>query len=284
MMGQDLGLPGAGIDVSVNLRGENALVAQHFLHDTQVGTILDHMGSKRMPESMRRNGLANAGLNGALTDHIEHGNATQRLPETIKESKISKLRRRNRPHLEPRLKRIQRRLPDWHQTLLVPLPDDPHEETPEIDMRNQQPASLRNPKATTIKYLQDSPVANTCGTVQGYGIKNSRNLLHRKHFRKITPQLGSVHRIARIVLPLPLQHQEIEIGPQRTQRMCLTPLAKIPGTGSQITLHVSGSTILRTPLQERKERRNLGAIRRHRIRRKLPLYSKMIRKTIHTQN
>ncbi len=282
-MGKDLGLPGAGIDVSVNLRSENALVAEHFLHDTQVGTILDHMGSKRMPESMRRNGLANAGLKGALTDHIEHGNATQRLPETIKESKISKLRRRNRPHLEPRLKRIQRRLPDWHQTLLVPLTNDTHEETPEIDMRNQQPASLRHPKAATVKDLQDRAVPNPGRRPQRNGIKDSSNLLNGKHFRKITPQLGSVHRIARIVLPLPLQHQEIEIGPQRAQRMRLATLAKIPGAGSQIRLHIGGSTILRTPLQERKERRNLGAIRRHRIRRKLPLYSKMIRKPVHTQ-
>ena len=37
MVGEDGGLPGGGVDVGVDLRGQDGLVPQHLLHDAEVG-------------------------------------------------------------------------------------------------------------------------------------------------------------------------------------------------------------------------------------------------------
>ncbi len=41
MVGEDGGLPGGGVDVGVDLGGEDGFVAEHFLDDAEVGAALD---------------------------------------------------------------------------------------------------------------------------------------------------------------------------------------------------------------------------------------------------
>jgi hypothetical protein len=50
------------IDVSVNLRGRNVGVAEHFLNDPEIGPIAEQMGGEAVPEQMRINIFLQAGV------------------------------------------------------------------------------------------------------------------------------------------------------------------------------------------------------------------------------
>ena len=53
MVGQDGGLPGGGVDVGVDLRGEDGLVAEHLLDDPQVRPAFDEVGGEGVAEGVR---------------------------------------------------------------------------------------------------------------------------------------------------------------------------------------------------------------------------------------
>ena len=46
-------LPGLRVDVRVNLRGEDAFVPQHLLHNAEVGAVFDEVRREGMPERVR---------------------------------------------------------------------------------------------------------------------------------------------------------------------------------------------------------------------------------------
>jgi hypothetical protein len=46
--------------VSINLRGRNIRMSQHDLYATQVRTVLQQMGSKTVPQNVRRQPAENA--------------------------------------------------------------------------------------------------------------------------------------------------------------------------------------------------------------------------------
>ena len=71
-MGEDGPLPSGGVDVSVDLSGGDVLVAEHVLNHTEVGAILDEVGGERVPESVRRNLLVDAGEQGLTLYDGEH--------------------------------------------------------------------------------------------------------------------------------------------------------------------------------------------------------------------
>lgn len=61
---EDIALPGGAVDVGVDFRGEDALVAEHFLDGTQVSAVFNEVGGKRMTERVRGDFLADSGLHG----------------------------------------------------------------------------------------------------------------------------------------------------------------------------------------------------------------------------
>ena len=60
VVGQDGGLPGGGVDVGVDLGGEDGFVAEHFLDDAEVRPAFDEVGGEGMAESVRGNLLVDA--------------------------------------------------------------------------------------------------------------------------------------------------------------------------------------------------------------------------------
>ena len=54
MMVQDGRMPGGSVDMHIYLGRRDAFVPEHFLHQPYVSAILNQMGSKGMPECMRR--------------------------------------------------------------------------------------------------------------------------------------------------------------------------------------------------------------------------------------
>ena len=63
-----------GVDVGVDFGGEDALVTEHFLHDAQVGAVLDQVRGEGMPEGVRRNLLAHACNERLFFDQVKKRN------------------------------------------------------------------------------------------------------------------------------------------------------------------------------------------------------------------
>ena len=77
MVGEDIGLPGGGIDVGVDFGGEDGFVTEHFLDDAKVGAVLDEMGRERVPEGVRGNLLVDAGNLRLILYHIKYRYPTE---------------------------------------------------------------------------------------------------------------------------------------------------------------------------------------------------------------
>ena len=84
-MFEDVALPGGAVDVSVDFRGEYALVTKHFLDGTQVGAVFYEVGGERMAEGVRGYFLADSGLHRVCLYHLEHRDASERTAETVQE-------------------------------------------------------------------------------------------------------------------------------------------------------------------------------------------------------
>ena len=69
MVIQDILHPLLRADVGVNFCGKDAFVPEHLLHNTEVRTIFNQMGCKRMAESMRGDLLGYAGNLRLFPDH-----------------------------------------------------------------------------------------------------------------------------------------------------------------------------------------------------------------------
>ena len=89
------------VDVGVQLRCQDGFVPEHLLHNPQIGTILNEVRGKRMPERMRRYILVHPRRQSLPLYHIEHGNPAQRVaPEIEKRNVISRTRSGLRPHFQ----------------------------------------------------------------------------------------------------------------------------------------------------------------------------------------
>lgn len=82
---QYVSLPSRAVNVSVDFRGEYALVTKHFLDSTQVGAIFYEVGGERMAERVRGYFLADSGLHRVGLYHLEHRDASERTAETVQE-------------------------------------------------------------------------------------------------------------------------------------------------------------------------------------------------------
>ena len=70
MVIQDILHPLLRADVGVNFCGKDAFVSEHLLHNTEVRTIFNQMGCKRMAESVRGDFF---GYAGTLCLSLYHG-------------------------------------------------------------------------------------------------------------------------------------------------------------------------------------------------------------------
>lgn len=88
-MTEDGGLPGRLADMGIDLGGENAFVPQHFLHDTEIGTVLYEMRGERVAEGVRGYLLGNAGKHCIMLYHIEDGNPAELRAAAVEEKDVA---------------------------------------------------------------------------------------------------------------------------------------------------------------------------------------------------
>ncbi len=63
------------VDMGIDLGSGDGFMPQHGLNGAQVSSSLQQVGSKRMTERVRTNGLLDACLFGQLFDEMEHHDA-----------------------------------------------------------------------------------------------------------------------------------------------------------------------------------------------------------------
>lgn len=74
--------------MGIDLCRDYALMAEHFLHYAQVGTVLDEVGGKGVAEGVRGDFLLYSGGLRLLLDHIEDGDTAHGLSETAQEKNV----------------------------------------------------------------------------------------------------------------------------------------------------------------------------------------------------
>ena len=71
------------VDMGVNLGGGDIGMAEHFLHDTQIGPAAEKMRGERMPQHVRRDALFQPRLFGVHLEQAPNGLARKTDPALI---------------------------------------------------------------------------------------------------------------------------------------------------------------------------------------------------------
>src|SRR5262245_21348722 len=87
-MGSLVGLAEAGgADVGVNLRGDEAFVAEQFLHAADVGPAIQEMGGKAVPQGVRRRAAVEPSLPKVFFQQSSHAAGRQAAAELVDEDR-----------------------------------------------------------------------------------------------------------------------------------------------------------------------------------------------------
>ena len=73
------------IQVGVDFRSRNVLVAEQFLDNANVGSVLQQVRSKRVAQCMRTYLFCDSSLCGITTNNIENHHSTQRFAKAVEE-------------------------------------------------------------------------------------------------------------------------------------------------------------------------------------------------------
>ena len=137
MMLEDGGLPGGGVDVGVDLGGEDGLVAEHFLDDTEVGAVLDEVRREGVAEGVGGDFLVDARDERLLFDEVEDGHPAQRVAVFVEEGDVVEGRfGGGGAGVEVLREGVCRHFAEGHEALFVALADHAHEALLEIDVRD----------------------------------------------------------------------------------------------------------------------------------------------------
>ncbi len=297
MVLQDGALPGGGVDVRVDFRGEDRLVAEHFLHDAQVGAVLDEVRGEGVAEGVRGDFLADACEQRLLFDQIENGHPAQRAAVFVEECDVVEGWLGSlRAGVEVVAERVGGELPEGDEPLFVAFADHAHEAFLQIDVRDLQAAGLGDAQAAAVEDLEDGAVAQAGPAGVGVdGVEDGGDFLDGEDFREVAAEFRRVDAVAGVVVPFALQDQPVEEGAQRAEQPRLASLAQRlallawlpvrhsrprPGISSRAARQVPFNILRphrpRLQLQRREQLRDVASVGRHRIRRQPALHPQII--------
>ena len=156
---EDRALPGGGVDVGVDFRGEDRFVAEHFLDDAQIGAVLDEVRGEGVAEGVRGDFLADAREQRLLFDEIENGHPAQRAAVFVQEGDVVEGRFGGRGAcVEVVLEGVGCHFPEGDEPLFVAFADDAHKALLEIDVRDLQAAGFGDAQAAAVEDFEDGAV------------------------------------------------------------------------------------------------------------------------------
>ena len=151
VVGQDGAVPGGGVDVGVDLGGEDGLVAQHFLDDAEVGPVFDEVGGKGVAEGVGRDFLLDAGGHGLVLDQFEDGDAAEGLSELVQEEVVFVLALGgDGPILQVGADGIGRYFSEGDEALLVAFADDVDKAFGQIHVGEEEVGGFGDPEAAAV--------------------------------------------------------------------------------------------------------------------------------------
>ena len=258
--------------MGVDFRGEYGLVPQHLLDHAQVGSVLHEVGCEGMPEAVGGYLLAHPGEQGLASDHVEHGDAAQRLPEAVEKGCVVECRGGSRrADFQVVGECGGGHLPEGHQPLLVAFSYHPHEVLVQIDGGDAQRAQFGDPQAATVENLKNRPVAQPCPAVAAHRGDDVSDFLHREHFGQVAAELGGVDAVAGVVLPVALVHHPVEERFEGAEHPGLRAAGQFSGDSCKPGRQLAGADVARRGLRRLQQLAHVGAVRGDRVGRQLSL-------------
>ena len=277
-MREDGGLPGGGVDVGVDLGGEDGFVAEHFLDDAEVGAVFDEVGGEGVAEGVGGDFLVDACDERLLLDEVEDGHPAERAAVFVEEGDV----------VEGRLggcgasgqigrEGVRRHLAEGDEPLLVALADDAHEALLEVDVGDLQGAGLRDAEAAAVEDLEDGAVAEGAPVAGGdvHGVEDGADFLDGEDLRQVAPELGRVDAVAGVVLAFAFEDEPVEEGAQRTEQPRLRTFGELL-PACQVALDVFGADGAGRELQRREQLRDVAPVGCDGVRRQPPLHPQII--------
>ena len=276
MVREDRGLPGGGVDVRVDLGREDGLVSQHFLHDAQVGPVLDEVRREGVTEGVRGDFLADAGEQRLLLDEVENGHPAQRAAVFVEESDVVEGRLGGLgADVEVGAERVGGHLAEGDEALFVAFADHAHEAFSEVDVRDEQAAGLGDAQAAAVEDFEDRAVAEVHPGCVSDGVENCGDLFDGKDFREVAAEFGGVDAVAGVVFALALEDQPVEEGFQRAEQPRLGALAELVAA-RKVPLDVLRPDRPRSQVQRLQQLRDVAPVGRHRVRRQPALHPQIV--------
>src|SRR5205809_214631 len=155
--------------VSVNLRRRNIRMSQHHLQGAKVGPVLQQMGGKGMPDTMRRELSPNARLLSVSADDLpERLTGHARTSSGDEQVTAGLFLQQHWPAVFQILPHMVRRfLPYRHDAFLAPLSHARKGPKGKVQLLNLEPDQFTHSKSRSIKNLQHRaiPAAQRFGAV-----------------------------------------------------------------------------------------------------------------------
>ena len=172
-------------------------MAEHLLHDPQVGAVVEQVRGARVAQHVRRQVIADAGPVAVLVDHEPCPLPAEAAAALVQEHRLGVVaalppignelgpaRRR-----EPVVERRRRCRSVRHDALLRSLAEQPHERLVEVDVTHRQPDHLGDPGAGRVQQLEQRPVAAFQRAVADDRVEQARHL-------RLAERLGDARRDA----------------------------------------------------------------------------------------
>ena len=289
MMGEDGGLPGGGVDVGVDLGGEDGFVAEHFLDDAEVGAVFDEVGREGVAEGVGGDFLVDACDERLLLDEVEDGHPAERAAVFVEEGDVVEggLGGRGASGQIGR-EGVRRHLAEGDEPFLVAFADYAHEAFLEVDVRDEQAAGLGDPQAAAVEDLEDGAVAEGAPVAGGdvHGVEDGADFLDGEDLRQVAPELGRVDAVAGIVLAFAFEHEPVEEGAQGAQEARLGALGEGRDGGAvcspsgrarrDVAPDVVGADGAGFQFHRLQELCDVAPVGRHRVGRQLALHPQIV--------
>ena len=188
--------------MGVDLGGGEAFVTQHFLHGTEVGTVLHQFGGEAVAEAVWRHILVQAGLVDSLLDELEDRHAGEVVATEVEEDVLflaglgSELAAGG---VDIVLQKVQRMGVDGHPALFIAFADDLQHFLFGVDVGETEIDQLGDPKATTVEHFDDDIVAVLPWKATVEGVLYGGDILVSEHVGQMLWTVGHVDQFGRIL-------------------------------------------------------------------------------------
>ncbi len=227
MMREDGGLPGGGVDVGVDLGGEDGFVTEHFLDDAEVRPTFDEVGGEGVAEGVGGNFLVDARGHRLVLDDAEDVDAAEGAAVPVQEQDVLEgAGGRFRAGRKVVPDGVGGHVPEGDDALLVALADDIDIPFVQVDVRDLQAGALAHAEAAAVQDLQDGAVPQARRRAGVHRGDDRVDLLHRQDGGEVLPELGGVDAVAGVVLQVAFLDAPVEEGAEGTEHPGLGALGK----------------------------------------------------------